>query len=152
MLNISNDCCCCSVAQSCPTLCDPTDCSTPGFPVLHYLLEFTQTYRLSQWYYPTISSSLTPFSSCPQSVPASGSFPMSWLFKSGDPTIGASTSVSSFIQLPMNIQGWFPLGLTGLISLQSKGLWRAFSNTTVQKHQFFGTQPSLWTCLGEEYK
>ena len=83
-----------------------------------------------------------PFSSCLQSFPASGSFLMSWLFTSGGQSIGVSASTSVF---PMNIQGLFPLGLTGLISLQSKGLSRVFSNTTVQKHQFFGTQLSLWS-------
>ena len=85
---------------------------------------------------------LTPFSSCPQSLPASGSFPMSWLFTSGGQNIGASASASV---IPMNIQGWFPIGLTGLISLLSKGLSSVFSNTTVWKHQFFSTQPSLWS-------
>ena len=85
---------------------------------------------LSWWYHPTISSSVIPFSSCPQSFPASGSFQMSWLFQSVDQSIGASTSASV---LPMNIQDWFPLGLSGLISLQSKGLSGVFSNTTVQK-------------------
>ena len=95
---------------------------------------------LSQWYHPTISSSIFPFSSCPQSFPASGSSPMSQLFTSGGQSIRASASASV---LPMNIQGWFPLGLTGLISLQSKGLSRVFSSTAIQKHQFFGTQPSL---------
>ena len=95
---------------------------------------------LSQWYHPTISSSIFPFSSCPQSFPASGSSPMSQLFTSGGQSIRASASASV---LPMNIQGWFPLGLTGLISLQSKGLSRVFSSTAIQKHKFFGTQPSL---------
>ena len=95
---------------------------------------------LSQWCNPTISSSIAPFSSCPQSFPVSGSFPMSWLFTSGGQSFGASASV-----LPMNIQGWFPLGLTGLISLQSKGLSGVLSSTTVWKHQFFGAQPSLWS-------
>ena len=89
---------------------------------------------LRQWYHPTISSSVIPFSSCLQSFPASGSFLMSWFFTSGGQSIGASASVSVF---PMNIQDRFPLGLTCLISLQSKGLSRDFSNTTVQKHQFF---------------
>ena len=89
---------------------------------------------LSQWYYLTIWSFVTPFSSCPQSFPASGSFSMSRLFASGGPSIGASTSASV---LPMNIQGWFPLGLTGLISLLSKGLSRVFSSTTLRRHQFF---------------
>ena len=95
---------------------------------------------LSQWCHPTISSSVIPFSCCLQSFPASGSFPMNWLFAAGGQSIGVSASASV---LPMNIQDWFPLGLTGLISLQSKGLSRVFSNTTVEKHQFFSTQPSL---------
>ena len=94
---------------------------------------------LSRWCYPTISSSVTPFSSCPQSSPASGSFVMNRLFASGGQSIGASASV-----LPMNILDWFPLGLTGWISLQSKGLSRIFSNTTAQKHQF-SAQSSLWS-------
>ena len=88
---------------------------------------------LSQWCHPTISSSAIPFSSCFQSFLASASFPVSRLFASGGQSIGASASASV---LPMNIQGWFPLGLTGLISLQSKGLSRVFSNTTVKKHKF----------------
>ena len=92
---------------------------------------------LSWWWHSAISCSLAPFSSCPQSFPASGSFPVSWLFVSGDQSIGASTSASVY---PMCIQDWFPLGLTGLISLQ-KGLSRVFSSTTVQKHQFFSAQP-----------
>ena len=94
----------------------------------------------SRWCHPTISSSVVPFSSCLQSFPASRSFPMSRLFASGGLSIGvlASTSV-----LPMNIQDWFPLGWTGWLSLQSQGLSRVFSNTTVQKHQFFSTQLSL---------
>ena len=133
-------CCCCSFAQSCLTFCNPMDCSTLGFPVLHHLLDPAQTHALSWWCPPTISSSLIPFSSCLQSLPASGSFLMSWLFTSGGQSIGASTSDSV---LPMNIQGWFPLGWIGWISLQSKGLSRVFSNTTVQKHQFFGAQLSL---------
>ena len=95
----------------------------------------------SWWYHPTISSSVLPFSSCLQSFPASGSFPMSQFFASGGQSIEASASVSV---LPMNIQDWCPLGLTSLSSLQSKGLSRVFSNPTVQKHQFFGTQLCLW--------
>ena len=91
----------------------------------------------SQWCHPTISSSVIPFSSCLQSFPASGSFLMSQFFASGGQSIGASASASV---LPMNIQSWFPLGGTGWISLQSKRLSRVFSNTTVQKHQFFGAQ------------
>ena len=93
---------------------------------------------LSQWCYPTISSSVIPFSSCSQSFPASGSFLMSQLFASGDQSIGASASA---LVLLMNIRDWFPLGLTGLISLQPKGLSKVFSNTTVQKHQFSCAQP-----------
>ena len=97
---------------------------------------------LSWWCHPAILSSVIPFSSCFQSFPASGSFPMSWLFTSGCQSIGASSSASV---LPMNIQSWFPLGLTDLISLQYKGLSRIFSITTVQKHQFFGIQLFLWS-------
>ena len=99
---------------------------------------------LSQWCQPTISSSVAPFSSCLQSLPVSGSLPMSQFFASGGQNIGASASASfQWIFLPMNIQDLFPLGWIGWISLQSKGLSRVFSNTTVQKHQFFGTQLSL---------
>ena len=96
----------------------------------------------SWWCHSTISSSVDPFSSCPQSIPASGSFLRSCLFPSGSQSIGASASALVF---PMNIQGWFPLGLSGLISLQSKGLSRVFSSTIIWKHQFFGAQPSLWS-------
>ena len=91
----------------------------------------------SQWCHPAISSSVISFSSCPQSLPASGSFPVSQIFASSGQSIGPSALASV---LPMNIQDWFPLGWTGWISLQAKGLSRVFSNTTVQKHQFFGTQ------------
>ena len=104
--------CCCSVAQSCLTLCDPMDCSTPGFPVFHYLPEFAQPHV--HWIGDAIQPSHPPvirFSSCSQSFPASGSFPVSRLFASGSQSIGASASVHA-----MNIQGWFPLGLTGLIT------------------------------------
>ena len=108
-------------------LCDPIDCSTPGFPVLHYLPEFAQTHihwvsdaiQPSHTLLSTISSSVVCFSSCPWSFPASGSFLMSQFFTSGGQRIGASASASV---LPMNIQGWFPLGMTGCISLLSKGL------------------------------
>ena len=95
---------------------------------------------LSRWCHPTISSSVIPFSSCPQSFPASGSFQMSQLFASDGQSTGVSASASV---LPMNTQDWSPLGWTGWISLQSKGLSRVFSNTTVQKHQFFSAQLSL---------
>ena len=121
-------------------LCDPMDCSTSDFPVHHQLLELTQTHGHSRWCYQTISSSVIPFSSCLQSFPTSGSFPMSQLFTSGGETIGVSASTSV---LPMNTQDWSPLRLTSWISLQLKGLSRVFSNTTVQKHQFFSTQLSL---------
>ena len=97
---------------------------------------------LNWWCHPTISFSVVPFSSGLQSFPASGSFLMSWLFISGGQSIEPSASASIF---PMNIQGWFPLGLTVLISLLSKGFSRVFSSTMIQKHQFFGTQPSLWS-------
>ena len=97
----------------------------------------------SSWQcHPAISSSVVPLSSCPQSLPASGSFPMSQLFASGSQSIGVSASASI---LPMNTQGWSPLGWTGWISLQSRGLSRVFSNTTVQKQQFFGAQLSSQT-------
>ena len=99
----------------------------------------SNSYPLSQWCHSTVSSSVIPFSSCSQSFPASGSF-LYRLSSSGGQSIGASASASV---LPKNIQGWFPLGLTGLISLQSNELSRVFSHTTVQKHQFSDAQPSL---------
>ena len=101
---------------------------------------YSNSCPLSQWWHPTISSSAVPFSSHLQSFPASGSFQMSQFFASGDQNLGVSASASV---LPMNIQDWLPLGWTGWISLQSKGLSRVFSNTTVQQHPFFGTQLSL---------
>ena len=101
----------------------------------------SNTCPLSPWCHPTISASVVP-SFCLQSFPDSGSFPMRKFFASGGQSIGASASASA---LPMNIQDWFPLGLTGWTSLQSKGLSRVFSNTTVQKHQYFGAQLSLWS-------
>ena len=97
---------------------------------------------LSQWCHPTISSSVIPFSSCLQSFPASGSFPVSQFFTSRGQSTGVSASASV---LPMNIQDWFPLGLTGLISMPSRGISRVFSNITVQKHQFFGAKLSLFS-------
>ena len=107
----------------------------------------------SQWCHPAILSLVVPFSSCLQSFPASGSFPVSQFFRTGGQSIGVSASTSV---LSVYIQDWFHLGLTGLISLQSKGLSRVFSNTTAPKHQFFGLKPSLWsnsythTCLLEK--
>ena len=106
--------------------------STPG--------ACSNSYPSSWWCHQTMASSVIPFSSCLQSSPASGSFPMSPFFTSDGSSIGVSASTSV---LPVNIQNWFPLGQTVLISLQSKGLSRVFSNTTVQKHQFFGAQLSL---------
>ena len=103
---------------------------------------YSNSCPLSQWCHPAVSSSVIPFSSCPQSFPPSGSFPLSQHFASGGQSIGTSASASV---LPMNIQGWFPFRLTGLISLLFKGLSRVFSNITVQKHQFFSVQPSLWS-------
>ena len=130
-----------SVTQSCLTLCNPMDCSTPGLPVHHQLPEFTQT--RAHW----VSGAIHP--SHPLSSPSSpafnlsrhqGIFQMSQLFTSGGQSIGVSASTSV---LPMNIQDWFPLGWTGWISLQSKWLSRVFSNTTVPKHQVFSAQLSL---------
>ena len=97
---------------------------------------------VSQWCYPNISFSVIPFSFCIQSFPVAGSFLMSQFFTSGGQSTGYSASASV---LPTNIQDWFPIGSTGLISLLSKGLWRVFSDTTVQKHQFLGAQLSLWS-------
>ena len=118
-----------SVARSCPTLCDarlPCPSPTPG--------PYSNSCPLNWWCHPTISFSVIPFSSCLQSFPTSGSFPMSQFFASGGQSIGVSASASV---LPMYIQDWFPLGWTGWVSLLSKGLSRVFSNTIVQKHQFF---------------
>ena len=132
-----------SISQSCLTLWDPMYCSiarlprpspTPG--------TCSNSYPLSQWCYPTISSPVVPFSSCLQSFPASGAFPVSHFFASGGQSIGISASASVLL---MNIQDWFPLWLTGWIFLLSKGLARVFSNTTVQKHQFFNAQLSLYS-------
>ena len=109
----------------------PCPTPTPGF--------YPNPCPLSWWCHSAISSSVIPFSSCPQSLPASASFPVSQLFASGGQRIGVSASASV---LPMNTQDWFPLGWTGWISLQSKGLSRVFSNTTIQKHQFFSAQLS----------
>ena len=133
--------CYCSVAKSCQTLCHPMDCNTPGFSVLHYLLEFAQTHV--HWVSDAIQPShplLPLFLLLPQSFPASGSFHLNQFFASGGQSIGASAWASV---LPMNIQGLFLLGLIGLISLQSKGLSSTFFNTTAQKHQFFSAQLSL---------
>ena len=143
--------CCCSVtqfssvAQLCLTLCDPMDCSTPGL-CPSTPRAYSNSCLLSQWCHPTISSFVIPFSSCLQSFPASRSFQMSQFFASGGLSIGVSASASV---LPVNIQDLFPSELTGLIPLQSKGLWRVFSNTTVQKHLFFSKAMinlKKWNC------
>ena len=131
---------CCSVTKLCPTLwphgVQHTRLPSPSLNPR----ACSSSCPSSQWCHPTTSSSVIPFSSWIQSFLASGSFLVSWFFGSGGQSIGASASTSV---LPMNIQDWFPLELTGWISLQSKGLSRVFSNTTVQKHQFFGAQLSL---------
>ena len=131
-----------SVTQMCPTL-QPhglqharPPCPSPNIGI------YSNSCPLSLWCQLIILPSVGPSSSCPKSFPASGFFPMSQLFASGVQSIVASTSVSVF---PMNIQDWFPLGLTGLISLQSRGLSRVLFSTTVQRHQFFSAQPSLWS-------
>ena len=132
-----------SVSPSCPALCDPMDYSTPGFPVFiifRSLLKLMSIESVMPSNHLTLS--VVPFSVCLLSFPASGSFLMSQLFASGGQNTGPSSSASVF---PMNMQDWFPLGWSSWISLQSKGLSRVFSNTTVQKHQFFRVKPSLWS-------
>ena len=138
--------CCCSVAKSCPAPCDPTDCSTPGFPVLHYLSELAQTHvywvgdaiqlsrPLSSLLLPSIFPSIKVFSN---ELAFHIRWPKYWC-------IGTSASVSV---LPMNIQGWFPLGLTGLISLQSKGLSRVFSSTTVSFLFLMSSRAKFFCCF-----
>ena len=134
---------CCAVTKSRPTGCDPTDCSTPGSSILTVspsLFKFISIESV------TLSNHLilchgSIFFSCLQSFPESASFPVNQLFASGGQIIGISVSASV---LPMNMLSWFPIGLTSLISFQSKGLSRVFSNTTI-KRQFFGTQLSLWS-------
>ena len=128
-----------SVAQLRLTLCHLMDVVRPSCPSLTPGA-YSNSWSLSQWSHPTISSFVVPCCSHLQTFSASGSFQMSQFFTSGDQSIGVSPSASA---LPMNMQDWFHLGWTGLISLQSKGLSRVFSNTTVQKHQFFGAQLSL---------
>ena len=132
----------CSFAKSCRAPFNPMSCSSQVSLSFTISRSCSDSCPLCQWCHPTISSSIVPFSSCPQPSPASGSFSMSQLFTSGGQGIGASASAPV---LPMNIQGWFSLGLTGLISLLSKGPSRDFSSTTVWKHQFFYPQPSLWS-------
>ena len=146
--DLKSTCCCCSVTMSC-LFATPMDCSTPGFPVLHYFLEFAQTCLSSRWCHPTISSSVTPFSSRLQPFPASWSFLMSqwpkyWSFSSirwpkywsFSYSVSPSNEYSGFISYRID---WFDLlAVQGTLS-------RVFSSTAVQKHQFFSTQPSLWS-------
>ena len=127
-------CYCCSVTQSCLTLCEPMDCSMPASLSITNSQSLLKVMSIESVMPSNNLILYRPFSSHLQSFPASGSFPMTQFFASGGQSIGTSASASV---LPMNIQDWFPLGLTGLISLLSKGLSRVFSNTTVQKHQFF---------------
>ena len=125
-------CNCYSIAKSCPTPWNSINLQLTRLPCPSLSpWVCSNSCPLNQWCHPTIASSVVPFSSCPQSFPALGSFPMSQLFTSGGPSPGASPSASFLL---MNIQGWFPLGLTGLFSLQSKGLSTVFSSTTIQKH------------------
>ena len=132
--------CCFSVTWLCLTLCNLMKQHTRLPCPSLFPRAYSNSCPLSWWCHPTILFFVIPFPSCLQSFPASGSFLMSRLFVSGGQTTGASASV-----VPMNIRGWFPLGLTALIFLQSKGLSRVFSNTTAQKHQFFSVQASLWS-------
>ena len=145
---------CCSVAKLCPTLCDPMDYTIPGFPVIHYLLEFAQTHV--HWVGDAIQPSYPLSASSPLDLnlfPASVSFPISWLLVSCDQSAGASVLVSD---LPMNVQVWFPFRIDWFISLQSKALSGVFSSTTVQKHQFFYAQlsfkSSLHICIWQQEK
>ena len=133
----------CSVVKLCPTLCNPMDCCTWVLCPPLSTGACSNSCPLSWWCHPTISSSVVPFSFCLQSFPALGSFPMSQFFAliRWPKEWSFSFSISSSNEY----QGWFPSGLTGLISLLSKGLSRVFSGTTVWKCQFFGTQPSLWS-------
>ena len=137
----SRTCCCgCSVTQSCLTLCNPMNCSTPGLPVPHHLPEFAQIHVHCISDSVQASHPLMPFPFWSLSFPTSWSFPMSHPLSSDDQNTGASASTSV---LPVNIQGWSPLRLIGLISLLSKGLSEVFSSTTVWRPQFFGVMPSL---------
>ena len=130
----------CSVAKCCPALCDPRDCSTPSFPVLHYLPSLLKFMSIESVMLSNHLIFCHPFSFCLQSFPTSESFPVSQIFTSGGQSTGVS-ALASF--LPKKSQGWSPSEWTGWISLQSKGLSRVFSNTTFQKHQFFSAQLSL---------
>ena len=129
-----------SVTKSYLTLCNPMDCSTSGFPVLHHFPELAPLMSIDSMMPSNHPVLCCPLLLLPFIFPSIRVFPISQLFTSGGQSIRAS-ALSTV--LPINIQDWFPLGLTGLISLLTTGLSRVLSNTTVQKHQFFGTQPSL---------
>ena len=133
--------CCCLISKSCPNLSDPMDCSMPGFSVHHSLWVCSNSCPLSQWCHPAISSSVDSFSFCLQSFPASVSFPMSWVFTSSGQSIGASASAPI---LPMNIQGWCPLGFTDLISLLSRGEPRFLGSG------YFSSQQTPVLCIGRQ--
>ena len=142
-----NVCCCsCSVAQLYATLCNLMDCSTPGLSVPHQLPKFAKFMSIASVMPSAISSSDALFSFCLQPFPGSGILPMSQLFASDDQNTGVSASV-----LPLTIQGGFPLKLTGLFSLLSKGLTGVFSSTTFRRHQFFSTPPSFWSSSHSPY-
>ena len=135
--------CCCSIAKSCPTLCDPMNCSTPGFPIIHYLPEFAETHV--HWISDAIQLSHPLLPSSPPALSLSqhqGLF--QWIRSSHQGGKVSELPVLVSV-LPVNIQNWFLLGLTGLISLLSEGLSRIFSSTTVWKYSFFGAQTSLWS-------
>ena len=134
MYHVETNCCCCSVTESCPSLCDSMDCSMPGFPVCHCLPEFAQIYV--HW----INNVIWPFHPLPPPSPFACNLSQHQCLFSKSLFFTASESVH-----PVNIQGWLPLGLTSLFSLQSKGLSGVFFKTTVWKHQFFRFQPSLWS-------
>ena len=134
----------CSLAQLFPALCDPMDHSTPGFPSPSPRVCSDRSMSIESAMLSNHFILYSPLLLLPQSFLVSGSFPMSWLFASGGQSIGASTSASV---LPMNTQVWFPLGFTDLISLQSKGLSRVFSSTTVWRHQFFCAFTSVHDCF-----
>ena len=137
---VGKDCfCCSSVSKSCLILSDPKDCSMRGSSVLNYLPEFANSGPLSQFKHLTLCHSLVLLLSV---FPSIRFFPVSQLFASDGQSIGTSALAPV---LPMNIQGWFPLGLTGFISLLPKGLSTVYSSTTIRKLKFFGTQPSLWS-------
>ena len=135
-------CHCCSFTKSFLTLCDPMDYSTPGTSVLHYLPEFAQTHIHWINFAIQLSNPMPPPSPFAFNLSQHQFFPVNWFFTSGGQVLELQLQHPV---LPMSIQGWFPLGLTGLISLQTEGLSRVFSSSTIWKHQFFSAQSSLWS-------